>query len=251
MSVQELARTLDDARRAGRAVEPLSAAGPLGLEDAYAVQDEGLRLRGEAAAGWKMGLTSKAKMAQMGVSVPIMGVLTEPMRVACGGTLSRAGLIHPRVEPEVAFLLGRDLRGRVSQEEALAACSGVCAALEVIDSRYKDFKFTLADVVADNCSSSAFVLGPAVDPRGLELGGLAMALELGGKVAQSGSSGDIYGHPAASLAELAAMLDKRGRGLPAGCIVLAGAATAAVALPEAGAVRAVVAGLSPAVLQVV
>lgn len=242
-SIAEQARRLETARAQGQAVECVA---DLDLAAAYRVQDEGIRLRegaGDKPVGYKMGLTSKAKMKQMGVDTPIMGRLTASMRVASGSTIRLQGLIHPRVEPEIAFLVKRDLRGRPSLEEALAACSGACAALELIDSRYRDFKFTLPAVVADNCSSCAFVLGPDVRrPGDLDLGRLPITLSVNGKTVESGLSEAIYGHPGLALAELAAMLDARGLWVEAGSVVLAGAATAAVRL-EAGETRARVAGL--------
>lgn len=241
--VAEHARRLETARSQAQAVECIAG---LDLAAAYRIQDEGIRLRaaaGDKPVGYKMGLTSKAKMKQMGVDTPIMGRLTESMRVTSGSSLGLGGLIHPRVEPEIAFLVRRDLRGKPSLEESLAACSSVCAALEIIDSRYRDFKFTLPAVVADNCSSCAFVLGPdARRPEELELGRLPIELAVNGKTVESGSSEAIYGHPGLALAELAAMLDARGLWLEAGSIVLAGAATAAVLL-EPGETRARVSGL--------
>lgn len=238
-----LARRLE-AARAG--ASPIECEDGLDLGSAYRIQDEGIRLReesGDKPVGYKMGLTSKAKMKQMGVDTPIMGRLTASMRVIPGSALSLRGLIHPKVEPELAFLVKRDLRGRPGLEEALAACSGVCAALEIIDSRYREFKFTLPAVVADNCSSCAFVLGAELSPpETADLGRLPIELSVNGKTVQAGTSDAIYGHPGLALAELAAMLHARGRYVEAGSIVLAGAATAAVRL-EAGETRATVRSL--------
>jgi 2-oxo-3-hexenedioate decarboxylase len=142
--------------------------------------------------------------------------------------LSVTGLVHPRVEPEVAFRLKTALSGTPTTAQALAAVGSVHPAIEVIDSRYTDFKFTLIDVIADNTSACRFVLGPGRDPAGLNLGDLAMTLDVGGREKRAGSSAAILEHPAASLARLATMLSSRGEGLAAGAIVLAGAATAAV-----------------------
>ena len=106
------------------------------------------RLRGDDVIGMKMGLTSRAKMEQMGVHQPIYGHLTSSMRLDDGGVLSLSAGCHPRCEPEVAFLLGRELVGPVTPAEALLAVDAVCAAIEIIDSRYQAFKFTLADVLS-------------------------------------------------------------------------------------------------------
>jgi len=175
-----------------------------------------------------MGLTSVAKMKQMSVEQPIYGHLTNSMLFQDGANLSMASFIHPRVEPEIAFILSKDLAGPVSPAQAMLAVEGVCAAIEVIDSRYEKFKFTLPDVVADNASSVAFVLGSEVRaPEEVELGNIGMSFEIDGEVKHVGCSAAILEHPARSLAALANMLHERGERLYAGQIVLAGAATAA------------------------
>ena len=233
--IQSLATDVDDAAVNAAPIVMLTTATPsLSLVEAYDIQRASMALRndrGDEVIGLKMGLTSRAKMEQMGVHEQIYGHLTRSMRLEDGGMLSMASHVHPRVEPEVAFLLGTDLEGPVTPAEALLSVDGVCAALEIIDSRYKDFKFTLIDVVADNASSSRFVLGSTVRfSHDVDLGNLGMVMEINGKVVQTGSSAAIFDHPAKSLAQLANMLAERGEHLPAGSIVLAGGATAAVAL---------------------
>ncbi|MBI3553351.1 MAG: fumarylacetoacetate hydrolase family protein [Elusimicrobia bacterium] len=232
-AVAGFARRLDEAQLQAREIDSLvQECSGLALDDAYKIQSALIarRLsRGETIAGYKMGLTSKAKMEQMGIRSPIYGVLTDAMRAA--EELSLRGKIHPKIEPEIAFRLGRELGGRPSPEEALAACSGAAPALEILDSRYRNFKFTLPDVVADNASSCAFAVGPWRPVPSMEkLGALKMVLSEGGVPAQVGLSSAILGHPAASLAELASLLSSSGVSLPAGCVVLAGAATSAIAV---------------------
>jgi len=148
-----------------------------------------------------------------------------------------------RVEPEVAYLIGRDLEGPVTPAQALLAVDGVCCALELIDSRYQNFQFTLEDVVADNASSSRFVLGSMVKPRDFDAGNLGMVMEKNGIVAEMGSSAAIYDHPARSLAALANQLAALGEGLKAGMIVMTGGATAAITLDSGDHVRVLVDGL--------
>ena len=250
-----LAAHLDRATLESREVEKLTAKHPqLSLADAYKIQDLGIQLRksrDERIVGFKMGLTSKAKMKQMGVEAPIYGVLTDKMQLFSGQTISMRGRIHPKIEPEIAFIMGSDLKGKVSGEKALEAVASVCAAMEIIDSRFLNFNFTLNDVVADNCSSSSFVLGPIIrKPSELNLGNLGMVLEINGKSAEFGSSGAIYGSPAESLAALSAMLDERGNYVPKGSIVLAGAATQAVAIAAGMEIRNHVQDLDTASLRV-
>lgn len=210
----------------------------------YEVQQELLKLHlkgGARIVGRKMGMTSRAKMQQMGIDAPIHGFLTDRMHVAEGGLLSLQGRIHAKVEPEIAFVMAKDLGGDPSLVEALSAVRGVLGALEIIDSRFIDYDFQLPDVVADNCSSSGFVCGQKmVKPADLvDLGNLGILLELNGRPVQFGSSAAILGHPGRSLVELVKLLHEQGEILPAGSIVLAGGATAAVALSAGDHVRAV------------
>ncbi|MBA2662729.1 MAG: fumarylacetoacetate hydrolase family protein [Bradymonadaceae bacterium] len=240
--IQALALVVDEAAQTATSISMLTASVPeLDLEGAYDVQRASMALRsarGERVIGMKMGLTSVAKMKQMGVHNPIYGHLTDAMRVNDGAAIIKSEHCHPRVEPEIAFVLARELRGPVTAQQALEAVGGVYAALEIIDSRYRDFKFTLIDVVADNASSARFVIGNtsrAVDA--VELGNLGMVMEINGQVREVGSSAAILEHPARSLAELANMLAERDEYLQAGQVVLAGAATAAVAVEVGDHVR--------------
>lgn len=253
-ALQNHAAVLDEAALQHREMPMLTPDDPqLSVVEAYEVQDlviERRIARGERQVGMKMGLTSRAKMEQVGVDEPIYGVLTSGMIVNDGGTVELGGLCHPRCEPEIAFVMARDLTGPVTPSEALAAVRGVCAALEVIDSRYRDFKFTLPDVIADNTSAARFVLGSSlVAPDAFDLGNLGILLEVDGAIVDTASSAAVLDHPARSLAELANMLAHRGRGLRAGDIVLSGGATAAIALAPGMHVRAIVEKLGSAELR--
>ena len=243
--IDYFAEIADSAAVAVAPITMLTAEAPeMTLEEAYDIQRASIARRierGEKLVGMKMGLTSKAKMEQVGVHSPIYGHLTDPMVAGDGAELQRDNFIHPRVEPEVCFILGRDLEGPVTPTEALGAVDGVCAALEVIDSRFKDFEFTIVDVVADNASSSRIVLGSQRVPADtIDLGNLGMVLEHNGRPAQTGSSAAIYEHPLRSLAELANLLAERGERLEAGQLVMSGGATAAIHVDRGDHVRAVV-----------
>jgi 2-oxo-3-hexenedioate decarboxylase len=241
-AIATLAAKVDDAARRARAVPQLTLAQPLSAAEAYAIQKASIarRLkRGETRIGVKMGLTSRAKMVQVGVGEVIWGRLTDAMRLEDGGTLSLGRYVHPRIEPEIAFLLKAPLAGEVSPAEAWAALAGIAPAMEVIDSRYENFKFTLADVVADNASSSGLVIGPWADPA-TDVGNLGMILEVDGRPAQIGGSAAILGHPLRSLVAAARMVARAGEVLRPGWVVLAGAATEAVPLQRGMHVRAVV-----------
>jgi 2-oxo-3-hexenedioate decarboxylase len=242
----EIARIVDEAAVGATPIPQLSHThGELSVADAYAVQELSVarRLaRGERLVGMKMGFTSRAKMIQMGLSDLIWGRLTSGMRLADGGTLDLSRGVHPRFEPEIAFILGERLSGPVSPAEALCAVRAVAPAIEVIDSRYRDFKFSLPDVIADNTSASGFVLGPASPPTS-DLSNLGMVCEVDGRVVQVGSSAAILGHPLRSLAEASRIAAEHGFALEPGWIVLAGGATAAEWLRAGQHVRLAVEGL--------
>ena len=246
--IQELAETLDSAALSGEAVPQISVAHEgLTLADGYRIQRASMArryARGEVAVGMKMGLTSRAKMEQVGVHSPIYGHLTDRMQRSDGAALSHARHVHPRVEPEIAFILNQELRGPVTAAQAMLAVGGVVAALEVIDSRYENFKFNLTDVVADNASSSKFLLGDTIrSAHDVDVSNLGMVMEVNGQVREIGSSAAIYEHPARSLAALANMISDADEKLYPGQVVLCGGATAAVALSPGDRVRLRVDGL--------
>ncbi|ASK34694.1 4-oxalocrotonate decarboxylase [Alcanivorax sp. N3-2A] len=227
--IDDIATRLDEAAFSARAVAQIDPDGELPLADAYEIQRRSVarRLaRGERPVGIKMGFTSRAKMIQMGVDDVIWGRLTSGMQVDDGGTLDLSRFIHPRVEPELAFVLKRPLSGHVSPAQALAAVEAVAPALEIIDSRYQDFKFSLSDVIADNASSSGFVVGPWADPR-TDLANLGMVMSFDGVDQELGSSAALLGHPLRALAAAARVAGEAEEPLPAGAIVMAGAATSA------------------------
>lgn len=206
----------------------------LTIEEAYVIQ-EGLLARkmdenGTKTVGVKLGLTSKAKQEMMGVNQAIYGYLHNDMLAFEWEPIHFSELIHPKVEPEIAFLLAEDLQGEnITAEEVIKATKYVAPALEVIDSRYKDFRFTLVDVVADNCSSAKFVVGSKwVSPNDIDLGNIGMVMSKNGQVEQSGSSAAVLGHPAAAIAWAVNELAALGKGLKKGDIVLSGAMSEAI-----------------------
>lgn len=228
--IAALAERLDGA--AFNAIATPQLEDPISLEDAYAVQRASIErrlARGETRIGIKMGFTSRAKMVQMGVDDLIWGRLTSGMLVEDGGSVSLSKYVHPRVEPEVAFLIGRPLSGHVTVPQALAAVDAVAPALEIIDSRYENFRFSLTDVVADNSSSSGFVVGPWARPD-TDLSNLGLVMAFDGRAQAFGSTAAILGHPLRSLVAAARVVAEAGESLVPGDIVLAGGTTAASAL---------------------
>ena len=244
-----IATQADDAARNCKPMPQFSAgAASLSLDDAYRVQNLVIQrrlARGETLVGLKMGFTSRAKMVQMGVHDLIWGQLTDAMIMEEGGDVPMSRFIHPRVEPELAFILKRPLEGRVTLLEAQAAVEAVAPALEIIDSRYDNFKFSLEDVVADNCSSSAVVVGAWRRPVE-DISNLGMVLSFDGSPVQIGSSAGLLGNPYRSLVSAARLAAQSGIALQAGWIVMAGAATAAEALKSGVYVTLDVEGLGRA-----
>jgi 2-oxo-3-hexenedioate decarboxylase len=211
-------------------------------DDAYAIQAEILRrklARGEKLVGLKCGLTSHAKMKQMGVETPVFGFLTDSFCVPDGGEAKWSELIHPKVEPEICFVTKRALKGPGCHIGAvLAATDFVLPGIEVIDSRYRDFKFDLKSVIADNTSASRFVVGGRAQPADrLDLRTAGVVLEKNGQVVSLGASAAVLGHPAAAVAMLANHLGARGEEIPAGTLIMSGGVTEAVAVEKGDHVR--------------
>ncbi len=205
----------------------------LDLDTGYRIQDETLRrrlARGEAVTGVKLGLTSKAKQVRMGVDTPLVAWLTDDMVLRPGEPVPQDKLIHPRVEPEIVFVMGERLEGPgVTAEQALAAVATVSAGAEVIDSRYRDFRFTAGDVVADNASSGAYVVSPdGVRPEQVDLAAEAVRVEVDGELVYEGTGADVLGHPAEALALAVNELARRGLAVEPGWTVLTGGITDAV-----------------------
>lgn len=225
----KIARVLDNAAANAQSVAQFDSNGDLPLSDAYAIQAASIaeRLaRGERRVGVKMGFTSRAKMVQMGLQDVIWGRLTDAMLIEDGASTDFGRYVHPRVEPEIAFILKKELHGKVTAAEALAAVEAIAPAIEIIDSRFTDFKFSLPEVIADNASSSGFVLGGWHDPH-INFDNLGLVMCIDGRVVQVGSTAAILGHPLRSLVAAARLAAAAGEPLQPGWVVMAGGATPA------------------------
>jgi 2-oxo-3-hexenedioate decarboxylase len=232
--ISELAARLEAAALEHSPVAKLTDLEPLSLEDAYDIQWS-LRSSRLAAGcrltGLKMGLTSQPKMKQMGVESPIYGFLLDEYYAAADSEVPTARLIHPRVEPEIALVTRRELQGPgCTIAHALASIDFVLPAMEIIDSRYADFKFDLPSVVADNASSAVYVTG-GIPYRihDLDLRTLGVVMEKNGEGVAFGAGAAVLGHPAWSLATLANLLAAREQIIPAGTFIMTGGITEAVA----------------------
>ncbi|MEM7104716.1 MAG: fumarylacetoacetate hydrolase family protein [Bacteroidota bacterium] len=245
MNTKELAQILDQAAFNAQSVEQLSLSHKISEEDAYAIQAASMEeryTRGERLIGLKMGFTSKAKMEQMGVHDMIWGRLTDGMLIEEGGNMDFSKFIHPRAEPEICFLVKKKIDRQLSLEEAPEYVEAVATAIEIIDSRYMNFKFSLEDVIADNCSSSGLVVG-GWKPAGLPIDDLKITLEIDGKIVHEGSSSAILGNPWESFIAATRLAVKYEEEINEGALIMAGAATPAVYLEKGQTVSATVARL--------
>jgi 2-keto-4-pentenoate hydratase len=251
--VDELTRTVREARRSGRTLTARSASRPLSLADAYRVQARLTAARladGERRIGWKLGYTSRAMREQMGVDAPNFGPLTDVMLLPDGGRVPACAL-QPRVEPELAVVLGETASQLASSLASLAAradpaglgdaglddaalelaagaVSTVRAALEVVDSVWTGYRFRLEDNTADGSSAAWFVLGPPLPSDGLP--DVAVELSSASSAVLTGSGADADGHPLRGLAWLALRLAERDERFHPGDVVITGGLTRAVPL---------------------
>lgn len=245
IDIENAARLVDDAAVNAAAINQLTAVDTFSVYDAYRIQRTSIERRvqrGECRIGIKLGFTSRAKMIQMGVSDLIWGWLTDAMLEDDGGSVNLSRFIHPRVEPEVCFLTRKAIDRPLTALEAKDYLEAVAPAMEIIDSRYQDFRFTLEDVVADNCSSAGLVVGSwARNLDGLSNAGVIMRVD--GRDVQIGSTAAILGHPLRAVVEASRLVSESESALPAGSLIMAGAATAAHPLVPGSHVQALVNGV--------
>ncbi|MEB3022126.1 2-keto-4-pentenoate hydratase [[Mycobacterium] crassicus] len=245
----QVAEELFVAEREHKAIDPFTDAHPdFDLEAAYETQRLVVQKKvdaGDPLVGAKLGLTSRAKQEAMSVSDPLYGKVTRSMLAPYGEPVDLSQLIQPRVEPEIAFLLGAELGGGATVTEVLAATEAIFAGMDVLDSRYRDYRFTLPDVVADNCSAGKFLLGPrALSPTDLpDLGLLGCVFRSDGEVVYTAAGAAVMGHPAASVAWLVNRLAERGESIPSGSLVFSGGLTAPIPLRAGHSVTAEFDGL--------
>lgn len=236
ITLNKIAEMLLNAEENRIDIPRITASHELSIEDGYKVQKLLVQNKiesGHRIIGPKMGLTSKAKMKQMNVNEPIYGYIFDYMVVSDNGTISAEELIHPRVEAEIAFVIAEDIKGPgITGAEVLAKTAYVLPALEIIDSRYKNFDFTLPDVVADNASSSRVVFGNKLTKltNDIQLDLTGIALYINNEMVDCGAGAAVLNHPANSIATLANILSRKNEVIKKGDIVLSGAVTEAHAI---------------------
>lgn len=244
MDIARLAERVETAQTYGHSIRKLTDDFPaMTVAQAYKVQTvlrRSFEVRGHRVTGWKAGLTSKPKMAQMGVDKPAIGFLTDRMAVAEGGTISLGEMVHPRVECEIGFVLKSELGGAdCTVEDVHAATDYIVGAIEVIDSRFTGFNFDLESVICDNSSSARYLVGsrPQFLDQ-LDLRTVGAVLEINGEIVAMGAGAEVLNDPAEAIAMVARVLAEMGEVLPAGSLVLSGAITAAHAVKSGDHVRA-------------
>jgi 2-keto-4-pentenoate hydratase len=246
---EEAARLLLDAYESGKPVAPLVATyDDLTLEDAYAIQLVQIEQRlaeGRTIKGHKVGLTSAAMQRLLGVTEPDYGHLLDDFFHLEHAPIPLDRFLQPRIEPEVAFVLRRRLRGPgVTVHEAIAAVDFVLPSLEIVDSRIEDWKIGLLDTIADNASSGAVVLGSTPTPlHEVDLRLVGAVMTRNGMVVGTGAGGAVLGSPITSLVWLANTVGARGVTLEAGHVVLPGSVCAMVPVAAGDTVTATFAGL--------
>jgi 2-keto-4-pentenoate hydratase len=252
---QRLAEILLDAERRRTPVVPLTRKYPfLDVDTAYKAQAivvERRLLAGERPIGAKLGMTSAVKRHALGIDEPVHGRLTSGMVLPFGEPVPLAELIHPRAEPEIAFILRRRIEGPVTIAGVLRATEAVLPAVEIVDSRYSE-AFRVPDSVADNAGAARITLGARARPprelADLDVLGCVFRSREGVATAAGGAA---MGHPAAAVAWLAAALAARGEAIEEGAIVLTGGLTASVVLRPGGVVTAEFDGLGPLTVRAV
>ncbi len=232
-TINQLAQELYQSEHSGQAIEQISKRHPgMTIKEAYAVQlanKSRATKEGKKVTGKKIGLTSLAMQTSLGVDQPDFGWLYDSMDATKTGVIPAGGVMQPRVEGELAFILKKPLNGKVTAQDVLDATDYVVPAIEVVGSRIKDWKLTIVDTVADNASCGMYVLGETrIDPRKVDLKAIEMKLSREGELINSGFGSAVMGDPSAAVAWLAYCLGEYGVTLDAGDIILSGALSAAV-----------------------
>jgi 2-oxo-3-hexenedioate decarboxylase len=237
-NVEQAANILLDAELYTRTIPMLSSSHSLSLDEAYVIQQAVIRKKLEQHPddrwkGLKAGLTSKAKQKMVGINEPILGQVLYS-NIVQGRQLSSEGLTRPRVEPEVAFYFEKEIGSHVVDEKKILAAIGFAfPALEVLDSRFDDYKFRIEDVVADNASTARVVLGDRLFRVYEEtLPTLGVSLMINGAVRETGTAAAILGHPFNSALWTVRKWTTLGNSIPAGSIVMTGGITVAVPISK-------------------
>ncbi|HXP21767.1 MAG TPA: fumarylacetoacetate hydrolase family protein [Streptosporangiaceae bacterium] len=255
--VASLGEALYAARRSGAPIEPLTDSHrDLSMTDAYRIQRDlvgRLLADGDRVVGYKLGLTSGPMQRMLGVDSPDFAPVLASHVHADGAQVAAAAFIHPRVEAEIALVLGDDLAGPdCTALDVARAVAGAAAAIEIVDSRIVGWRIKLADTIADLASSGAIVLGAAVTPvDGIDLRLAGMVFTRDGDVVATGAGAAALGSPLQAAAWLVRTLDGLGESLRAGQFIMTGALHAAVDIAPGQRYRAEIDRLGPVSLRII
>jgi 2-oxopent-4-enoate/cis-2-oxohex-4-enoate hydratase len=247
--IDALGAELFKALQTAQAVEPLTNRHPdISIADAYAIQERMVARRlaaGEKIIGKKIGVTSRPVMSMLGVHQPDFGQLTDGMVLNSGDSIEIAGMIAPKAEGELAFVLKRDLVGPgITVADVLSATKGVIACFEIVDSRIRDWKIKIQDTVADNASCGVLVLSDRLVPlEQIDLPLCGMLLEKNGEIVATGAGAATMGSPAVAVAWLANTLGRLGIPLKAGEIILSGSLAAMIPVAAGDNLRVAIGGV--------
>jgi 2-oxo-3-hexenedioate decarboxylase len=230
MKPQEIAEILDQAAQNLQPTPQMAVKHEVSLETAYEIQNLCVQKRlsrGEYVTGYKLGFTNRAKMEQMDVHDLIWGILTNRMEILDQEKVNPKKWIRPCAEPEIAFRISKNIEASVGLKDITKYIDQMAPAIEIVDSRYQNFQFSLEDIVADNCSAAAYVMGnwKAVEE---DINDLDIQLKINKKTIAEGNTNTVLTNPLQSVVELSRLASKAGIVIEKGQIVLAGAATNAI-----------------------
>ncbi len=242
--IEQYAKELYDAECSCRPIAPLTERSPeMTNDDAYRIQLAGMKLRqekGQIIVGKKIGLTSKAMQHALGVYEPDYGYITDKLMVLEGEPLQMSTLIAPKVEAELAFVLQSDLKGPgVTVADVLRATAGVMPALEIIDTRIKDWKIKIQDSIADDASIGRIIVSGRLSPiANIDLRYMGQVVEKNGEIVATAAGAAVLGHPANAVAWLANKLAQYDISLKAGEIIMSGSFAAACPVAAGDCIQA-------------
>lgn len=225
----------------------------LTIDEAYMIQAELVNIyqeKGDTILAPKMGLTSKAKWDQMGVDSPCYGYIFEST-LEKNNMIKMSDYIHPKVEPEIGIVLKHELSGsNLTVNDVLANIDYVFSCVEVIDSRYENFNFTLTDVIVDNTSAAGAVFSEEKYTNQIDLAAEKVTLKINGEIKAEGDGTAVLGQPAEAIVSLASLLDKKGQVVKAGVPIMTGGLTSAFLVNASDLIEVTYSNLAPITIKV-
>ncbi len=248
--VQRAAADLLAAEKTGQQIGLLSLRHPgMTMDDAYAVQSALMAAKlaeGRRIIGWKIGLTSRAMQDALGIDIPDSGVLFDDMAFDDGATVPAGRFIQPRIEAEIAFVMGAPLAGaQITRDDVLAATAHVAPALEILDTRIlrRDPETgqarTIVDTISDNAANAGIVLGAARHaPDAFDLRWVGAIVSRNGVVEETGLGAGVLNDPVAGVVWLARRMAQYGQRIEPGQVILSGSFIRPIECPPGSRIQA-------------